>query len=218
MIAPACRDCRGTGIGDVGGDGAARDCERCQGGGVEVCLECPVGAPSARVVAAYADTCADGSPYESQVCAACARRLVGLIETPSPCRSCNYVQVMPGWGYLEAATGPGAACVHLTGERECPSCSERWYFDGAQSTHDYEFVGDPARYVGGPAKELCPACVAADESEAAAGEPRVTQVYLQSEPPSAADALAVVLAMFACPLPDDQYLALVTYDARGGRT
>lgn len=193
------------------------NCERCDGAGVGTCLECVVGAPPARVVTVYTDTCADGSPYESQVCAACARRLCGLIETPSPCRSCSYVPVMPGWGYLDAATGPGADCVHMTGERECPSCSERWYADGLQGTHDYELVGDPPRWRGGPAKELCPACVEADEAEAAAGEPRVTTVYLHSEPPRAADALAVALALFACPLADDQYRALVTYDARGGR-
>lgn len=213
MTAPACRDCRGTGD-DWDGQGRHIACERCEGEGVEFCGECLT---RARVVAAYQDTCADGSTYQSQVCAACARRLCGLIETPSPCRACGYVQAMPGWGYLAGPTGPGADCRHLTGERVCPSCSEHWYADGFQSTHDYELVGDPPEHRGGPAKETCPECVAANEADAAAnadGEPRVTQVYLHTEPPSAAAALALVLAAHARPVAGDGYLVIAAFDGR----
>jgi len=81
LRAPDCRECDGSGL-DYAGHRVI-DCERCGGEGVEVCGECNVGAPPARVVASYADTCADGGDYQSQVCADCARRLCGLIEVPA---------------------------------------------------------------------------------------------------------------------------------------
>jgi len=194
VTAPACRDCRGAGIGDVSPGGAPRDCERCNRCGVETCGECVVGAPRARVVAAYADTCADGSPYKSQVCTDCARRLVGLIEMPAPCRWCGYTQRGgEAWGHLD---GPWCAeyCHHIHAQRRCESCTSDWWAPWLDSEWDID----------GCAKQTCPECVAAFDAEAAI-EPRVTQVYLQSPPSGAVNALAVALAAGARPVAGDGY-------------
>jgi len=168
--APPCRDCAGDGEYFTGA--RYRPCERCAGVGVEACGECHVGSPRALVVTTYLDTAADGSLYESQVCEACARHLCGLIDPPSPCHRCGWTDAGAvtgpvGWGYLSAQSG--ASCKHATGERECPSCSETWYLVGQDdSTHDYSYEGEETGYVGGPAKETCPACLAADAEEARA--------------------------------------------------
>lgn len=79
MNAPNCRGCEGD--GEVFTGARYLRCETCQGVGVEICGECQVDSPRALVVATYDDTCSDGSEYRSQVCAACAQRLTGLIET-----------------------------------------------------------------------------------------------------------------------------------------
>jgi len=209
MNPPKCRDCAGSGA-DYAGPGHRIDCERCQGAGVEFCLECDAGAPRVRVVAAYSDTCADGAPYESQVCAACARRLCGLIEMPAPCYWCGLIlRVGETWGFLDGPHGPNY-CDHIHRQRRCECCTSDWWAPWLDDAWDED----------GCAKEMCPECVAANEADAAAdaaGEPRVTTVYLHNEPPLAATALALVLARFACPVADDQYRALVTYDGRGGR-
>jgi len=167
LRSPDCRECDGAGVSYSAHAPVTTDCERCGGEGVEICGECQVGAPPARVVASYADTCADGSAYDSQVCLACARRLCGLIEMPEPTRCCGYAPAFPGadWGELQGQSGPDT-CEHVIGERRCDSSSIWWWRRGNDSTHDYELVGDPPRYRGGCATELCPACVEANESEA----------------------------------------------------
>lgn len=136
--------------------------------------------------------------------------------TPAPCSSCGFVPVQGmGFGYLDGPTGPDADCIHLVGERVCPSCSEHWYADGFDDTHEYELVGDPPEYRGGPAKKTCPECAAADEADAAAdaaGEPRVTQVYLHAPPSAAVDALAVALASRARAVEGDGYRVIAAFD------
>jgi len=84
----------------------------------------------------------------------------------APCRACGFA-FEPGadWGFLDGPTGPGADCAHLDGERICECCSRNWYRTGFQSTHDYELVGDPPQYRGGPAKVDCPECSDALRSE-----------------------------------------------------
>lgn len=155
---PDCRDCEGSG-NDYTHAGLRVDCARCAGLGVEPCLECHYKLPRHLVVTGYADTCEDGSDYQSQVCAARARELCGLIELPNPCRHCGYVPAFAGadWGHLDGQGGP-YVCAHVTGERYCDSCSSLWYRVGATDTHDYDMVGDPPRYVGGPSHENCPEC------------------------------------------------------------
>lgn len=207
-MAPACRECKGT--GDMVDMFSA--CERCAGEGVEFCGECPVGAPRVRVVTTYTDTCADGMTYESQVCEACARRLTGLIEMPAPCRWCGYVQrVGELWGHLE---GPWCAtyCDHIHAQRRCVSCTSDWWAPWLQPDWD----------VDGCAKRDCPECISAHEADAAAdaaGEPRVSQVYMAYEPTLAAAALAVALASRARPLAgSDDYRVIASFDARGARS
>ena len=207
MKAPSCRECEGRCRIYSGSILGWIECERCDGTGVETCLECPAGAPRARVIAAYTDTCADGRTYDSQVCEACARRLTGLIEMPAPCYWCGYEQrVGEAWGHLE---GPWCAtyCDHIHAQRRCESCTSDWWAPWLDSDWD----------VDGCAKQTCPACVAALADEAAAeaaGEPRVTQVYLHNPPSAAVDALAVALASRARPVDGDGYRVLAVFDGR----
>ena len=187
MGAPACRDCAGD--GELFTGARFTKCERCGGAGIETCGECNVGSPPARVVAAYVDTCADGSTYESQVCTACARRLCGLIDR-YPCHRCGWIDGGEGWGFVER----DGSCAHVVGERSCDCCSRNWYRLGADDTHDYSWEGDPGRYVGGPAKETCPECVMwLAYEEATKDEPRVTMLPLVAEPPVPLSALAALI-------------------------
>lgn len=70
---------------------------------------------------------------------------------------CGFVPVGSDWGYLDGPSWHGS-CEHISGERNCDSCSRTWYRVGNDSTHDYEVTGDPPRYTGGPSSEECPEC------------------------------------------------------------
>ena len=67
-----------------------------------------------------------------------------------PC--CGFGLVGDDWGTLEG-TNPSYstdACVHVTGERYCSSCSTHWYRLGADDSWDMD----------GCASAICPECVA----------------------------------------------------------
>lgn len=71
---------------------------------------------------------------------------------PKACPHCLYVPFCAGadWGYHEGVQGDWASCVHITGQRNCQSCSSIWWKLGNDSGWD----------VDGAPSEDCPECSA----------------------------------------------------------